>query len=119
MPSALEELFNELSDMDLGWWPFVFLRPARDQRMTGHRCLILAVLNGLPLGLFLDLLMRYSPEDEWVHPAVLPLGITLALFFFHRFTFAFFWNRRADRLKRAHARRAAWEAISRQEEDSS
>jgi hypothetical protein len=112
---SLEELFNELSDMDLGWWPFLFLRPRQADRIASDRCLALAALNGIPLGLLLDLLMRYSPPDEWVHPAVLPLGITLVLFLVHRFTFALFWNRRAERLRRAHARRAAW--ISRQEGD--
>jgi hypothetical protein len=110
----VEALVNELNDMDLGWWPFLFLRPRKTECITGDRCFVLAALNGLPLGLFLDIVMRSAPPDEHVHPAVLPLALTLGLFVVHRATFSYFWNRRAERLRRAHERKAAW----RQEEDS-
>jgi hypothetical protein len=115
----LEELFNELSDLDMGWWPFLFLRPARDARMTSDRCLLLAALYGVFLGLFLNILMRFARVEDQVHPMVLPLALTAVMFVLHRLTFAYFWNRRADRLSHAKARMDAWRSLADEELDGS
>jgi hypothetical protein len=108
MMNALEDTVNEVSDGAAAWWPFAFLRPAPHERLTSTRVLVLAALYGLFAGLLVDVLARACHRALPVHPGAFPVGMTLALFAVHRFTFAYFWNRRASRLSLARARRAAW-----------
>ncbi|MCC2673504.1 MAG: hypothetical protein K0R58_451 [Ramlibacter sp.] len=98
--SRFENAMNRLSDLDAGWWPFLNLRPARDQRMENRWLAGMALRYGLPFG---------SIVYGWyVFIGFLPLSIAWAVtcvlaavaFFFvvYRFTFAVAWNRRAERL---------------------
>ncbi len=99
MLEMLEELFNSVSDTKLSWWPFLFLRPRKSQRMTNARIFFIALLYGLVGGLAANILFRLDSRPE-IHPLVFPVAATLGLFVFYRLTFAYFWNARAARLAR-------------------
>ncbi len=116
MMDVLEETFNDVSDGSAAWWPFLFLRPSRHERMTSLRVLVLAALYGIFAGLLL-VVVRACGRELPAHPASFPIGATIALFAMHRFTFAYFWNRRADRLSHARARFAKWRALSELSDD--
>jgi hypothetical protein len=94
-----EEMANWLSDQDHGWWPFLFLRPARTERIGFGRTLTLAALYGVVIGLSLNVVfaLRGRPVG---HPLEYPVGCTLVLAVLYQLTFAHFWNRRAARLAR-------------------
>lgn len=99
----LEHLMNKLSDSETEWWPFQFLRPAREERLGFARALALAVLNGAPLGLAANALT--SLAGKTIHPVFFPAIMTLSFFALYQATIAFFWNRRAERLALAPIRR--------------
>jgi hypothetical protein len=90
---------------DRDWWPFVFLRPERHQRVGSGRLLLLAILFGLPFGLALDVVYAVSEFELVVqHGWLIPLTMVGALFACYRLVLARAWNERAQRL----ARRKAW-----------
>ncbi len=101
MIEGLEQFVNDVSDLDREWWPFVFLRPARTERMTSLRVMALAALYGVLAGLFVNVIARTSGQGAGaLHPLLFPVGATLGFFAVYRLTFAVCWNRRAERLLR-------------------
>lgn len=94
----LEDFANWLNDMDHEWWPFLFMRPARHERMTEPRVLGLSALYGILAGVMLDVVLALLHKH--VNPVGAPLLGTLFFFVTFRLTFARAWNRRADRLAR-------------------
>lgn len=94
----LERYTNKLNDWDLQWWPFLFLRPARDQRLGTGRVVLLALLYGLFGGLLANVVFALAgqPHEPWAYP----LLFTACLFLAYRGIYAFCWNRRAERLQR-------------------
>jgi hypothetical protein len=99
----LEDFMNKLTDADWGWWPFLRLRPPPHVEMDDFLLLRLAIFGGCFLGLVL-----FYPLSRILNlPASLfsaLLGVLLcSIFFFvgYKFSFAYFWNRRARRLQRA------------------
>jgi hypothetical protein len=100
-----EDFFNRVTDSDNQWWPFAFLRPDPDERFSTRRVAILAVLQGLPIGLLLILVdgaARHAARHQRL--SVFLLTVCVAAFMTNRFTLAYFWNRRAERLTRHRAR---------------
>jgi hypothetical protein len=96
-----ERLANHISDRDRDWWPFLFLRPARDQRIKPLRIVILAVLYGLPFGMLLDIIYALTGSEVTMErPYLIPLVMIGGLFFSYSITLARAWNSRADRLRR-------------------
>lgn len=97
----LEQVVNAVSDMDQEWWPFLFLRPEPHERMGSLRVACLAALYGLLGGLFANVMLALSGRTPSAFsPLLFPLGATAGFFLIYRFTFAYFWNRRAARLTR-------------------
>jgi hypothetical protein len=97
----LEQFVNDVSDLDREWWPFVFLRPRPEVRMTTLRVLALAALYGVLAGLFANVVVVATGEHpQTLNPFVFPVGTTLGFFAFYRLTFAVCWNRRAERMAR-------------------
>ena len=94
----LEELANWLSDMDASWYPFLFLRPAKEERLTNARVAFLAALYGIFSGLVIDVLLKATHGDRNLSPFAFPLALTFGFFVVYRATFAVAWNLRADRL---------------------
>jgi hypothetical protein len=101
----LEGFANEMSDRDADWWPFLALRPDKDARMSTPRVALLAILYGSMLGAIFQLIAALA-RWPWAvtQPLATPIVLSAVLFVVYRLTFAWAWNRRAERLK---ARRAA------------
>jgi hypothetical protein len=100
MVDKLENFMNKLNDMDWGWWPVLFLRPSKDKDIDNLVLFKLTLLFGSLVGLigWLAYIWRYK-VISW-GGAVLFFLIGWILFFLvYKFTFAYFWNRRAKRLR--------------------
>jgi hypothetical protein len=94
-----EEVFNQLTDSDRQWWPFAFLRPAQHEAFSTLRVAALAVLHGVPIGLILLLVdHRARHAAGGGHIALFLAVVCAAVFVTNRFTLAYFWNRRANRI---------------------
>ena len=103
--SDAEDVFNRVSDSENQWWPFGFLRPNPDEQFSTRRVAILAVLHGLPIGILLILVDGAARHAAGHHRLpVFLLTVCVAVFATNRFTLAYFWNRRAERLTRHRAR---------------
>ena len=97
----IEDAINRLTDIDAGWWPFVRLRPARDQRMDNRRLLKMALHFGPPYGLLVFawyLFVDFVPATPLAAAACV-LGAIVFFFVTCKFTLAICWNRRAARLQ--------------------
>lgn len=105
----VEATFIQAADSRGPWWPFTFLRPEPHVRLSSMRVAALAVLQGLPVGLFLMLLDGAARKAE-ARPtmAVFLAVLCAALFVVNRYTLAHFWNRRAAYLSVHRARRDTW-----------
>jgi hypothetical protein len=99
MIDDLERVANYVSDIDLQWWPFLFLRPAPHERMTSARVALLAALYGVLAGVVANVLLTCARERV-PSQLVFPVATTMGFFVFYRLTFAACWNRRAARLCR-------------------
>jgi len=103
--SDAEDVFNRITDSENQWWPFGFLRPDPDERFSTRRAALLAVLQGLPIGMLLILFdgaARHAAGHDRL--PVFLLTVCAAVFATNRFTLAYFWNRRAERLSRHRTR---------------
>ncbi len=89
MQDNIEEFMNWLTDMDGGWWPFLFLRPAKDVEMTTLHVAKMSLYYGMLFGIILTFIFK----NVWAIPFMI-------VFYFigYRLTFAYYWNRRARRL---------------------
>jgi hypothetical protein len=100
----LEAAVNEVSDTDWSWWPFLWLRPEKQERLAFWRIASIAMLYGLPVSALVEVGIKLQ------YAATLPELAATGLFFPLLFVIlgsvlvAPMWNRRADRLR---ARRAA------------
>ena len=94
----LEQVVNLFSDMDREWWPFLFLRPEPHVRMTTARVALLATLYGGFVGMLANALLALTTSGPRISVFLFPLYTIGAFFVVYRATFAFFWNRRAERL---------------------
>jgi len=103
-----EDAMNWLTDMDGGWWPFLRLRPARNQPMDNARLLRMSFHFGPLYGLlvfFWYLFVGFVPSSP-VWAVFCVLGFVAFFFIGYKFTFAIFWNRRAVRLQAEEKSRA-------------
>jgi hypothetical protein len=93
----IEDAVNRMSDEDMEWWPFLFLRPSEPtERMGTARVAFLAALQGVFLGMIANVLAKLSGLP--INPFLFPVLVTALMFVIYRFTVAFAWNRRAARL---------------------
>lgn len=100
----LEKTVNEITDKDWNWWPFLWLRPVQESRMSLRRLSLVAVLYGLPISLAVGLLARRLNAAP---PSALPLllaGFPMLLLFVGSVLVAPMWNRRAERLRGSSSR---------------
>jgi hypothetical protein len=99
--SSFEDFMNRLTDIDLGWWPFLFLRPKKDQLIDTAALLNISIYFGVLYGAVFycvwAILKRtgFSIASLLAHIVVFPI----AFFVLYKCTFAVFWNRRARRLQ--------------------
>lgn len=97
------EMFNRLSDLDWGWWPFLGLRPHKDTPMSTLYVLRLSFAFGAfyAPSLFLLLALAGTPLALTSIAGAVAASV-LGFFVVYRLTFAVAWNGRARWL---HARR--------------
>jgi ABC-type uncharacterized transport system permease subunit len=108
MMRKIEDVANRLTDQDWGWWPFLFLRPQKHETMTSRHVLKMSLFYGPFYSLILILpiivlLLRSSKLIDlslWI-PIFAGFTVIYTVIFFiaYLFTFAYFWNLRADRLQ--------------------
>jgi hypothetical protein len=105
----LECAAHRVMDREHEWWPFTFLRPEPEAYFTSLRVTALSCLYGLPAALFAVLTARIMGDPlRTMHLPTLLAFACGAFFVLYRSTFAYFWNRRAERLQRLRERRASW-----------
>jgi hypothetical protein len=97
----LEQMLNWVSDQDRQWWPFVFLRPDPEERMSSRRVAVLSLLLGIFFGMLANVAVALTASPAVPRPSgfFFPLFTALGFFVFFRATFAYSWNRRAERLR--------------------
>ncbi|MEO6419166.1 MAG: hypothetical protein ABIP39_07155 [Polyangiaceae bacterium] len=94
----LHDFLNSLSDMDSGWWPFLFMRPSPETRMCNRRVAAIAGLYGVFAAMFANAVIAVSGESVRLSVVTFPVLTTLVFFVMFRITFAWSWNARAKRL---------------------
>jgi hypothetical protein len=100
MLDKLEEMMNAQTDMDMGWWPVLYLRPAKDKDIDNKILLRLTLFFGSVLGIFFCLPAALLPIGSTWPNLILAFFTGWAVFFLlYKFTYAYFWNRRAKRLR--------------------
>ena len=95
---SFDRIVNSLSDIDGGWWPFLKLRPPKNEPVTLQRLALMSLAFGGSFGVV------FTAYYAW--RGILPLLVLLALPpVFIVFFFIFWgllcrpsWNRRARRL---------------------
>lgn len=99
--SALENFMNRLTDMDSGWWPFLYLRPEKSQLINNRILLKMSIYFGPMYGVILSFLLVVLKLAgiSLFSIAANAIAITVLFFPLYKYTFALFWNRRARRLQ--------------------
>ena len=100
----LEAAVNEVSDKDWSWWPFLWLRPAKEAHLSLGRIASISVLYGLPASVLSELAIKLQYAGSVPELVGIGLFFPMAFLFFGSVVVAPMWNRRAGRL---NARRAA------------
>jgi hypothetical protein len=93
---SLERLLNWFSDQDWSWWPFLYLRPAKHERMSTARVAKISLHFSPILTIVLMIVTRQSVTLASVGQTFVA-GV-LGFFVASRLTFAVAWNLRAKRL---------------------
>ena len=92
---------NWLTDMDWGWWPVISFRPPKERDIDNRVLFKISPVFGGVAGLILLLCVAFSHFTSitaW-KAALFYLAGCIAFFLSYKFTFAYFWNRRARRLR--------------------
>lgn len=102
----IEDFMNRLTDIDWGWWPALSLRPAKDRDINNRVLLKMSSVFGSMTGLLLLFIRLVQGRAEFSFTNVVGyLAFGWVLFFIiYKVTFAYFWNRRARRIRSARAR---------------
>lgn len=96
----LEDFVNSLTDQNWGWWPVLSLRPPKDSDIDNLTLLKMTCFLGPATGLVMLLFRVRNLEALTLQRIALHVVLGCAIFFvLYKFTFAFFWNRRARRLR--------------------
>jgi hypothetical protein len=102
MLENIEDSMNAMTDMDMGWWPVLFLRPEKDKDIDNLVLFKLSLVFGSALGVFFSLgYLLFAKPINWGLAVILFLAGWVVFFFGYKFTYAYFWNRRAKRLRAA------------------
>jgi hypothetical protein len=97
----IEDFMNWLTDMDWGWWPVVSLRPPKDEDIDNRVLFKISPIFGSMAGLLFLFIRIVDGSERFTFTSVIAyLLFGCALFFIlYKFTFAYFWNRRARRMR--------------------
>jgi hypothetical protein len=98
-----DSTFVDFCDRDANWGPLLFLRPARNERLSLWRTGVGALLLGAPFGLLATIVLTLVARGfEVAGPSlfVFPLLLTAGYWLIAQLTLARAWNRRSARLMR-------------------
>jgi hypothetical protein len=97
----IEDFMNWLTDMDSGWWPVVSFRPPKDRDIDNRVLFKISPVFGSAVGLlaFFYFVFRRSIAISVTNVVIYILLGYVVFFVLYKFTFAYFWNRRARRLR--------------------
>ena len=100
MIDQIENFMNKLTDMDSGWFPVLFLRPTKDKDIDNVVLVKLSLVFGSAIGVIL-LLLNFTKEVGFSLGNVVfsMLAGWVIFFVLYKLTFAYFWNRRARRIR--------------------
>jgi len=99
--SETDRRYNELSDSDGLWGPFVCFRPARSQPFTRSRALSLIAGFCSVYGMLLNFAIALGSHGQRLPKVyVVPMTLTLITFAAFELTLGPAWNRRAFLLAR-------------------
>ena len=100
MIDQIENFMNKLTDMDSGWFPVLFLRPTKDKDIDNVVLVKLSLVFGSAIGVILLLLNFTKEVGISLGNVVFSMLAGWVIFFvLYKLTFAYFWNRRARRLR--------------------
>ncbi len=100
MPTdQIEEAVNEVSDRDWTWWPFLFLRPGKDEDLSLARVVSVSVLYGLPASVLLAFGVFFARGPATSEVLIAAAAFPLLFLFIGSVIVAPMWNRRAARLR--------------------
>jgi len=98
---SIESFHNGLADKNFIWFPFVFLRPKKEERITFILTLKLTIYFGTYTFCFYLIRIMLFDDQLSLTKSLEFLSKTYILFFFHfNLITAFFWNKRAARYDR-------------------
>ena len=84
----LIDFANGLTDMDNTWFPILFLRPEKDEKMTNSLVGILAVFYGMTGNISLYLILKYAGILSGILPLViLSIVLVVGVFIIYRLTY--------------------------------
>jgi hypothetical protein len=95
----LEEAVNEVSDKDWSWWPFLWLRPEKQEHLSLGRVASVSMLYGVPASVLLALGIKLQYAASLAEHVATGLVFPLLFLLFGSAVVAPMWNRRADRLR--------------------
>jgi hypothetical protein len=100
MIDRIENYMNSFTDRDWSWWPVLFLRPAKTQDIDNMIVWKLSFIFGPIIGVGWWATHVTNTGSKTLG-SVLFFVLIACLFFFaiYKITFAYFWNRRARRLR--------------------
>ena len=100
MIDQVEDFMNKLTDMDSGWFPVLFLRPTKDKDIDNMILLRLSLLFGSAIGVLLLAIIFVNGAGISLGNVIFSFVVSwIAFFILYKMTFAYFWNRRARRLR--------------------
>jgi uncharacterized membrane protein len=100
MIDQIESFMNILTDMDWGWWPVLSLRPPKDRDIDNQTLVKLTLVFGSIVGFIFLLIVLTSTGTITLGSFLVSVVSGWLLYFVvYKFTFAYFWNRRARRLR--------------------
>lgn len=95
----LEAAVNDVSDNNWSWWPFLWLRPEKHDRLPLTRVALLSVLYGVPLTVLLEVGIKAQYKASITELVATALVFPLLLLVSGSAIVAPMWNRRAVRLR--------------------
>ena len=96
----MQKFMNKLTDMNWGWWPFLFLRPKKTEYMTSKIVAKMSLYYGLTYGFFIYIITIPKMEKfNMLEALIFLLIVCIAFFIIYRLSFAYFWNRRVDEIR--------------------
>lgn len=91
---------NGLTDDDKTWFPILFLRPEKDEKMTNTFVGILSLFYGVTGGVSLYLVLKALGLLSGIAAlVVLSIVGVVGVFIIYRLVFAYSWNSRAEGLQ--------------------